>query len=185
MGSWCVPSRAALRPRCAVRVVPGQRTDTAWVWWQLWGKHDGAPAHPNQRHLLPGKPSAPQGNPSAALAMESGHRPLGTKPPARAPLLAGRSQRRGESSGGGLARGYSAVGRGHMGLPGQGGRLSAGSQAPGSTPARSPGEPSSNGHTHSSEHLLGSRLLNIHRGQQARPRSTGCPARLQHLLRIN
>ncbi|CAN0264439.1 unnamed protein product [Rangifer tarandus platyrhynchus] len=51
--------------------------------------------------------------------MESGHRPLGTKPPARAPLLAGRSQRRGESSGGGLARGYSAVGRGHMGLPGQ------------------------------------------------------------------
>ena len=61
MGSWCVPSRAALRPRCAVRVVSGQRTDTAWVWWQLWGNHDGAPAHPNQRHLPPGRPSAPQG----------------------------------------------------------------------------------------------------------------------------
>lgn len=50
-------------------------------------------------------------------------------------------------------------------------------QAPGSTAAPSPGEPSSGGRTHSSERHPGSGLFNMHRGRD----SPGEPAKSEHL----
>ena len=100
------------RPRCAMRAVSVQRTEKAWVWWQYWGSHGGAPAPPNQRHLPPGRPSAPQGPPQQQWPWSPVIVPCG---PSLLPLLAGCSQRPEESGGEDLLGGHRAWVRGMWG----------------------------------------------------------------------
>ena len=93
----------------------------------------GLVAPPNQRHLPPGRPSAPQGPPQQHWLWGPVIVPCGPSLLPRHPAGWALTE-----AWGGLARGPPCMGQGHVGLPGRGGRLRVGSQVPRSTPAPSP-----------------------------------------------